>query len=476
MRLEPGLRDRGAGLETPRRRRPGQRLAVGVVFVTGGFVTIMDGTIVNVALPRIGRDLGVAPTAVAAISIGYMVAMGAVVPVSGWLADRLGTRRVLLGALLLFTLTSALCGLAGSLGELVGLRIVQGLAGGTLAPVGLAMLYQTFPPQERVRVSAYTMIPTLLAPATGPILGGALVSELSWRFVFFVNVPIGLAGAIFGLLFVAETEPEEHVAGFDLAGFVISALAIGLLMLGLAEGPDLGWSDPVVLFGAAGGAVLLVLTIVVELRVNRPLLALRLLADRNFRAGSGIVATSGAAFAGTLFAIALYFQYGRGLSPLQSGLSTFPEAVGVLCGGQLSSRVLLAAVGPRRLITAGALGSTLTMALLATMGAHTSLWWARGIMFGVGLSTGLIFVATQVTAFAGIGSAATGAASTLFTVVRQVTGALGVALLTAVVGIVGATHVVGGQRAADLAAYRWPFVAAACLALCGAACARALTE
>ncbi|HYK27584.1 MAG TPA: MFS transporter, partial [Streptosporangiaceae bacterium] len=170
-----------------------QKVAVGVVFVAAMFMSIMDATIVNVALPTIGRDFAVSPTAVDTISIGFLVSLAVFIPASGWLGDRFGGKRILLIAIVVFTVASALCGLATSLGELVVFRILQGAGGGMLAPVGMAMLYRAFPPEERIRASAILTLPTTFAPALGPVLGGLLVTDLSWRWVFYVNLPIGAA-------------------------------------------------------------------------------------------------------------------------------------------------------------------------------------------------------------------------------------------------------------------------------------------
>ena len=185
-----------------------QKVAVGVVFVAAMFMSIMDATIVNVALPTIGRDFKVSATAVDTISIAYLVSLAVFIPASGWLGDRLGGKRVLLAAIAVFTAASALCGLASSLGELVAFRILQGAGGGMLAPVGMAMLYRAFPPAERIRASAILTVPTTFAPALGPVLGGLLVTDLSWRWVFYVNLPIGVAAFAFGAIFL-----QQHQAG-----------------------------------------------------------------------------------------------------------------------------------------------------------------------------------------------------------------------------------------------------------------------
>ncbi len=216
------------------------KVAVSVVFVAAMFMSIMDVTIVNVALPTIGRDFRVTPTAVGTISIAFLVSLAVFIPASGWLGDRFGAKRILLGAIAVFTSASALCGTATSLSELVTYRVLQGVGGGMLAPVGLAMLFRVFPPRERVRASAILTVPTTLAPALGPVVGGILVTDLSWRWVFYVNVPIGVAAVAFGAVFL-QHQPQHRPGRFDLPGFALSGSGLGCLMYGVSEGPDLGW-------------------------------------------------------------------------------------------------------------------------------------------------------------------------------------------------------------------------------------------
>lgn len=193
-----------------------QRVAVSVVYVAALFMSIMDVTIVNVALPTIGRQFHVTTTSVDVIVIGYLVSLAVIIPASGWIGDRFGAKRTLLLAILIFTGASALCGTASSLTQLVIFRVLQGVGGGMLTPVGMSMLYRIFPPSDRVRLASILMTPTALAPAIGPVLGGLLVSDLSWRWVFYVNVPIGAVAYLFGLLFVKE-QRELRPVGSTLA-------------------------------------------------------------------------------------------------------------------------------------------------------------------------------------------------------------------------------------------------------------------
>jgi hypothetical protein len=294
--------------------------------------------------------------------------------------------------------------------------------------------------------------------------------------VFFVNLPIGAAAFLFGLVFLEEQDHAPPMGPFDLAGFLLSGLGLGLLMFGVSEGPNIGWGDGVVLATIIAGVILIATMVVVELRVRHPLVALRLLGNRLFRDTNVVQTISFMAFIGTIFAVTLYYQDGRGLDPLVAGLSVFPEALGMAIGAQFASRVLYPALGPRRHIVVGLIGAAAAMAALALMGATTSLWWARLIMLLLGFAMVQVFVPTQAASFATISHGSTGSASTLFNALRQFSGAVGVALLTTVIVLVGPTHVVSGHQTADLTAYRAAFLVAAAVSLLGVIPALAIRD
>ncbi len=446
--------------------RVSQKVAVGVVYVAVMFISIMDITIVNTALPTIGRDFSVSPTSVDSISIAYLVSLSIFIPASGWLGDRFGGKRVLLSAIVIFTGASALCGLATSLSQLVGFRILQGAGGGMLAPVGMAMLFRAFPPEERVRAASVLTIPTIVAPALGPVLGGILVTELSWRWVFFVNLPIGIAAVVFGVLFLkhsAEGEPGR----FDVAGFLLAGLGLGSLMFGISEGPIDGWHSATVLTTIAVGVILLATMIVVELRIPSPIIALRLLGNRLYRSANGIIVMVMLGFLGTQFVTILYLQDGRGLSALASGLSSFPSALGVMLGAQLSSRLLYRRLGPRRNITLGLVWMAFAIGLMATMNGTTSLWLTRLLLFVMGIGVGQVIIGGQAISFATISPADTGRASTLYNALRQLAGAVGIALFTTVLVLIGPVHQVAGHEVTNFAAYQVTFLVGAAMCLGG---------
>jgi EmrB/QacA subfamily drug resistance transporter len=354
-------------------------------------------------------------------------------------------------------------------------RFLQGAAGGALAPVGTAMLYRTFPPAQRVQISSVLIIPTVIAPGTGPILGGLLVEQLSWRWVFFVNVPIGIAAFLFGLLFLQEH--REPAAGrFDLLGFLLAGIGLALALYALSEGPTRGWSSPVVLGSALAGLLLLSAFVVIELRVREPMVDLRLLGDRLFRTANLVSLFSSGGFLGILFVGPLFLQEGLGVTPLTSGLTTFPEALGVVTSTQIVAW-LYPRVGPRRLMVAGLTVVAVVMALMSLLGRDTNLWFMRLLMFLTGAGMAYAFVPGQTATFATISSAATGRASALSNALRQLGSALGVGVLGEVISIVGPTRLsTSGTVQPNLTAYHAAFLAAAVLALVGAGIALAISD
>jgi EmrB/QacA subfamily drug resistance transporter len=447
-----------------------QRVAVCVVYVAALFMNILDTTIVNVALPTLGRQFHVPATSVDVVVIGYLVSLAVFIPASGWIGDRFGPRRVLLIAIFIFTVASALCSMATSLDELIVFRVLQGVGGGMLTPVGMAMLFRTFPPAERIRAASILTIPTAFAPAIGPVLGGFLVDNLSWRWVFLVNLPIGVAALTFGTLFLKERR-ETNPGPFDLRGFLLSGLGFASVMYGLSYGPIRGWRTPSVLGTIALGAVLLALMLRVERRVIQPMVDLALFKDRMFRISNQLMVLTLIGFFGLLYMVPVFYQDGLGLSALGSGLATFPEAVGVLVGAQLVSRLLYARVGPRRLILWGLLALGCSIAPMALVGAHTNLWWMRLLMFAAGYSIAHVFVPMNAAAFATIDPASTGRASTLFNAQRQLGSALGVALLSSVAIGVGLVTRHGEHVVPNLAAYHTTFLVASGLTFLAAALA-----
>jgi EmrB/QacA subfamily drug resistance transporter len=445
------------------RNKPDQRIIVAAVYVASMLMNTLDSTIVIVALATLGREFNVPAVETESVVVAYLVSLAVFIPASGWLGDRFGTKRVFLTALAIFAIASMLCGLSQSLEQLVAFRVLQGAGGGLMTPVGMAMLYRTFPPAERVAVGRILMFATILGPALGPIIGGVLIERLSWHWAFFVNVPVAAVALLIGFFFLHEHR-EPAPGGFDLPGFVLGGAGLAAAMYALSEGPAHGWTSPGILGPGVVGLALIVGFVARELRTAEPMVDLRLLGNRLFRSTLVVSFFGSAGFIGVLFLIPLFLQEVQGASPLESGLTTFPEAIGVVTSTQIVAR-LYPRVGPRRLMCAGLIGLSVSILALGTIGLSSSNpWVVRVLMYFVGFCMAYVFLPNQAASLATISRAQTGRATTLTNVQRQVGGALGVAVLSSVVA--AATVFVDGPS--DPAPYRYALYFAAAFALVGA--------
>jgi len=382
---------------------------------------------VNVALPTFAKDFDASTTTIEWVVTAYLLSLAVFIPVSGWAGDRFGTKRTFLFALSVFTLGSLLCAIAWDIESLIAFRVLQGVGGGMLTPVGTAMLFRAFPPAERAQAAALLAIPTAVAPATGPVLGGYLVEYQSWHWIFLINIPVGLAGLLVAGLFLRE-EKQASPGRLDVPGFVLSATGLAAVMYALVEAGSRGFDDTRVLASGLPGLALLAVFCIVELRTDEPLIDIRLLGDKLFRAANTVQFAGFAGYAGALFLLPLLLQAEMGFSPLESGLITFPQAIGVAMMVLPVNR-LYRRVGPRRLVMIGTAGGTLTTLAFLLVDLETSRWWIQLIMLARGWSFAFALVPMQAVAFATISSELTGRASAIFNAGRQVAASFGVALL-----------------------------------------------
>lgn len=442
---------------------------VAVVYVSALFLDILDTTIVNVALPKMAQELHT--TDVEWVVLGYTLSLAVWIPTSGWLGDRIGTKRTFMFALVAFTAGSLACGMAQTIGQLVFFRVLQGVGGGMLTPVGVAMLFRAFPPAERAKASTVVMVPTLLAPALGPVLGGFITEKFDWRWIFFVNVPIAIVAIWFGFRFLREHR-EPTAGSFDVAGFVFSASALALLVFALSEGPRKGWTSDEVLLSAGLGALGAVGTVWWELRAPNPMLDLRLYRNRMFRQTNAVSFFSSASFLGVTFVMPLYLQSLRHMEPFESGLTTFPQAFGVMASSVIAGR-LYARIGPRRLMAGGFFAAALTIAIFTRLTLDTNLWLIRGLMLLRGFCMGFAFVPMQAASYSTIPPAQNGRASSLFSTQRQVGVSFGVAVLASTLAAHGALDqfIAPDDMARALSGMRWAFGLAIIFAVVAAAIA-----
>jgi EmrB/QacA subfamily drug resistance transporter len=448
---------------------------VGIVFVFGLFMDLLDMTIVNVAIPDLSREFNADTTTVQWVVTGYLLSLAVFIPVSGWLGDRFGTKRIFMTALFLFTTASFACGMAWNIESLIAFRVLQGVGGGMLTPVGTAMLFRAFPPHERAKGAAILMIPMVVAPASGPVLGGYLVEYQDWRWIFLINIPVGVLGFIFAGLFLKE-EKQPAPGRLDVPGLLLACLGFATLMYGLAEAGDRGIDDARVLaFGGVGLFVLALFTIV-ELRTTEPMIDMRLFKNGLFAATNFVQMIGFAGLTGGLFLLPLMLQSpaGFGLGAFDSGLTTFPQAIGVVTMVQVSSR-LYYYVGPRRLLMVGLLGVTATMFSFVFLTPDTNLWWIRGIMFLRGCSFAFMLISFQTATFATIDPPMMGRASAISSAGRQVGASFGVALLATILTASLSSHdaAIGSPENSSgfFAAFDEALIAACAVTLIGAVAA-----
>jgi len=442
---------------------------VGIVFVFGIFMDLLDTTITNVALPTLSETFSARTTTIEWVVTGYLLSLAVFIPVSGWVGDRFGTKKTFLFALSVFTISSFLCGMAWNIESLIAFRVLQGVGGGMLTPVGTAMLFRAFPPAERAAAGALLTIPIVVAPATGPVLGGYLVEFHTWRWIFLINIPVGLLGLLVAGLFLIE-EKQERPGRFDIPGFVLSGAGLASLLYALAEAGSHGFGDARVLSFGIAGLLLIAAFAAVELRTAEPMIDVRLLGNKLFRATNAVQLFGYGGMMGALFLLPLLLQAEMGLSPFQSGLTTFPQAIGVVAMAQVAGRAY-GRVGPRRMLMAGMVGVMLSTFCFVAVGLETSQWWIRLIMLFRGFGFAFMLVPLQTATYATIAPQDTGRASAIYNAGRQVAASFGVALLATVLSNRLAHHsaALGDplSRHSALLAFHEAFAAAAILAMIG---------
>ena len=309
-----------------------------VAVILGSFMVILDTTVVNVALPTLGRVFQTDLALLQWVISGYMLAQAAVIPLSGWLSDRFGARRVYLVSVVLFTLGSALCGAALSGPMLVGTRVLQGLGGGMLMPVGMAVLYRLTPPERRGAIFGLFGLPLMVAPALGPLLSGYLLEFADWRLIFLINVPVGILALVIGLRVLPAIPPGRAAGALDTLGIVLGPLAFAAVSFGINQSTYAGWTAAPTLGGIGIGLVALALFVWRELRIADPVLELRVFRSRDFTLGILTQWTAVGTMFGTFFLVPLFLQQVRGYGSFETGLFTLPQAVASAIFMQIGGR------------------------------------------------------------------------------------------------------------------------------------------
>jgi EmrB/QacA subfamily drug resistance transporter len=403
-------------------------LTLAAVVVLGAIMTVLDATIVNVALPTLGREFGTSIATIQWVTTAYLLAFASVIPLTGWASQRLGAKELWLLSLALFTVGSLLAGLSWSIGALVAFRVVQGVGGGMLMPLGQTILAQAAGPQRMGRVMSIVGVPLLLAPIVGPLIGGALVGAVSWRWIFFVNLPVSAAAFLLAIRLLPRL-PRRRQVKLDRLGVVLLPTGIALCLWGLAELGQRGTlAAPAPLAALLLGLALVGSFVVHALRTSEPLLDVRLFGRRGFAAAAATNLTLGVALFGVALLLPLYLQIIRGRSPIETGLLLIPQGLGAAIAigiaGALTDRL-----GARRVVPVG-----IALALAGTFGytqisVDSVYWYLSGALFLIGAGLGATITPSMAAAFQDLRHAEIPGATSAINVVQRVAASLGTALL-----------------------------------------------
>ena len=405
------------------------------------FMETLDVTIISTAIPQIACNLHTTPITMKLALTSYLLSLAVFMPISGWAADRFGARRVFCGALILFTLGSACCGAASSVVWLVWARLLQGVGGAVMLPVARLVLLRAFPRSELVRVTNYATIPALVGPALGPVIGGFITTYMSWRWVFYVNVPFGLLGLLVTRKYVSHAH-NPQAGPLDITGFVLFGLGLGGLSFGF-EAIGESFISPfkqVVLLGCAG--TLLALYALHARRCSSPLLNVLLLRVRTFRVTLLGSLISRLGIGGVSFLLPLMFQLGLGLSPVHAGALIVPVSLAMIVM-KLFVKVVLRELGFRKTLIGNTFVLGIFIALFGTVGLHTSPWLIAALAFTYGLAASLHFSCVNALAYADISTQHMADATSIASTVQQLSMSFGVGISALCLMLM--VHQVGGD-------------------------------
>jgi EmrB/QacA subfamily drug resistance transporter len=389
------------------------------------FMESLDTTILNTAVPTISAALHVATLSMKAVLASYTLSLAVFIPISGWMADRFGTRRVFAAAIGLFTLGSFLCGVSSNIHLLVACRILQGMGGSMMVPVGRLTLVRTFAKSDLLRIMSFVSIPALVAPMLGPIAGGLIVGYLHWRVIFFLNIPIGVAGLIMVYLHLPDYR-AARVHPLDAVGLILFGSGISLLSYVLEV-----FGEHTLSSREITGLLLLSLTLLAGYWMHAktlqfPLLELSLFKIRTFRAAVGGSFFTRLGIGGVPFLLPLLYQVGLGFSPVQSGLLIMPQALAAMSMKAMMPR-LLAVVGYRWVLISNTVVLGLLLMLFATIGLHTPVWVIVLQAFFYGAFTSLQYTSMNTLVYADTTEEETSAASSIASTMQQMSISFGVA-------------------------------------------------
>ncbi|MDF2921617.1 MAG: major facilitator superfamily protein [Paenibacillaceae bacterium] len=435
--------------------------------ILGMMMVILDSTVVNVALPRLVDDFQSSLSTMQWTVTGYTLALSAVIPLAGWMTDRFGAKRIFLLTIMMFTLGSALCSLAASPTQLIIYRIIQGIGGGMVAPIGMAIVFRLAPRDKIGSIMGMLGIPMLLAPALGPVLSGWLVQYATWHWIFLINLPVGALAIVVGWRYLPAFETKT-VPALDILGILLAPVAFSMLAYGVSEGGK-SWTSASAITGLSIGGVALLLFIFVELRQKQPLLELRVFRSSDFTRGIVIAWLMQIALFGVMVLIPLFYQTVKGFGPLKTGLVMLPQALAsgltMPIGGRLFDKI-----GARPLAITGLSVIAFCMFMLSRMTPDTGLPYIMTFLGLMGAGMGLSMMSINTHVLQSAPKHLVSRVTPLTTAAQQVMVSFAVAGLTGYLTSQITTHMQeqGNPLQAAAAAYGDTFLVAAGIAAMGA--------
>jgi len=403
-------------------------VAVAVMF--GTFMEVLDTTVVNVSLPHIAGNLSVTSEEATWALTSYLVANAIVLPITGFLANYFGRKRLLLWSVVGFTASSFMCGFAPNLAWLVTFRIAQGLTGGVLQPVSQAVMLEAFPPESRGRAMGFWGLGIVVAPMLGPVLGGWITDNYSWRWVFYINIPVGIASIIMTKMFIFDPPYiRRSEAKVDVWGIGMLAIGIAALQIMLDKGQQEDWfSSNWIVSLAIVSAVMLTIFVIHELTTKDPVLHLRIFKERTFATGVFLMTTLGFVLYGSLVLLPLFLQTVLGYPAIEAGIAMAPRGLGSFIAMPIVG-FLTAKVDARKLLGVGLIGGALTLYQLGSINLQVGYWDIFWPQFFQGLCMGLIFVPLTTISMSLISREEMGNATSLFNLMRNLGGGIGIAAI-----------------------------------------------
>ncbi|MEK4288216.1 MULTISPECIES: MDR family MFS transporter [Paenibacillus] len=444
-------------------------LPVILALITGMLLVMLDSTIMNVAIPQLEKTFDASLKTIQWAITGYTLALSVIIPLAGWFSDKFTAKRVFLASIVLFPIGSLLCSMAQSTTELIIFRILQGLGGGMIAPIGMAMSFKIAPPDKRGSIMGLLGLPMLIAPVLGPVLSGWLLEYASWHWIFLINVPIGIIAMIVGVKFLPVIE-KGNKAKLDIWGVILSPLAFSSLVFGVHRGGVDGWGDRITIISLAFSFIALALFIFVELRQKEPLLELRSFRSLEFSKGMILTWINQFALFGSILLIPIFLQQVRGFSSFESGLLVIPQALisfaGMIIGGKLFDKY-----GARPVVFSGLVLLSTGLFLLSRLQNDTSVYVMISYFAIMGLGQGLTTMQLGTHVLKAAPKDLISRVTPLTASAQQIVGSFAVAIMSGLLTSNIATQMSQGNQKLPLeamvAGFHDTFLVSLGLALCG---------